>query len=292
MKHKSISGKYIPGMLALMMLTASAHATSCLWKATSEHGTLYLQGSVHLLKPSDYPLDPAIEAAYTNSDVLVFETDMAKMLSATTQQLIISKAILSGGRTLADELKPKVYTALTNQLAEVKLPADAVQKFKPWFATMTLMVLKMQALGLDPKLGLDQYFYRKATRDKKPMVGLETVKFQINLFDELSEGNQSGYVEHALTEIKQMETMLNDMMKAWKNGNLDKLDKITRAGFKDYPGMYEKFVTDRNKTWVKELDKLAAKDKTCMVVVGVAHLAGKGGLIELLKQKGYTLEQL
>ena len=67
---------------------------------------------------------------------------------------------------------------------------------------------------------------------------------------------------------------------------------MMRTSFEEYPGMYEKFVTDRNKTWAEKLAELAAKDQTCMVVVGAAHLGGKEGLLELLKHKGYSIEQL
>ena len=86
--------------------------------------------------------------------------------------------------------------------------------------------------------------------------------------------------------------MLDAIMKAWKQGNIDQLGALTIESFKEYPGMYAKFVTDRNKTWAEELDRLASMKKTCMVVVGVAHLAGKEGLIELLKAQGYVVEQL
>ena len=283
---------FFPVFAAAVLLTISIQAESCLWKATSDQGTLYLQGSVHLLTADDYPLDPAIEDAYAKSDVLVFETDIKAMLAPETQQLIMAKAILPGQRTLEGELDSDVYAMLSGKLAEAGLPALAVQKFKPWFATMTLMVLRMQAMGFDPNLGLDQYFHRKAMADQKTEVGLESIEFQINLFDALSEGNQNGYTKHALKELEQMETMLTDMMTAWKNGNLERLGEMMRTSFEEYPGMYEKFVTDRNKTWADKLDKLAAKDKTCMVVVGAAHLTGTEGLIELLKAKGYTVEQL
>ena len=291
MRNSRSLARFIPIALSVLMLPAIGMAKNCLWKAESDRGTFYLQGSVHLLKAEDYPLDPAIEAAYAECETLVLETDMGRMLEAETQALLISKAILPGQRTLKDELDPDVYEALSKKLGEAGMTAAAIQKFKPWFASMTLMVLRMQAMGLDPNLGLDQYFHRKALADKKREVGLESVEFQINLFDALSEGNQNGYIRHVLNELQQMETMLDTMLGAWKGGDLEKLDEITRQGFADYPDMYARFVTDRNKDWAEKLDKLANKEKPCMVVVGVAHLAGKEGLLELLKTRGYAIEQ-
>ena len=142
MKHRAPITRFSHIIFAIFTLAAFVRAENCLWKAVSDRGTLYLQGSVHLLKAEDYPLAPAIEEAYEESEVLVFETDMKAMAAPETQQLIMSKAILPGERTLEDELDPDVYAALSRKLEEVGLPAVATRKFKPWFATMSLMVLR------------------------------------------------------------------------------------------------------------------------------------------------------
>ena len=214
MKRYSPGHTFVAAFSIALLLSVSAQSANCLWKATCAQGTLYLQGSVHLLTADDYPLDPAIEEAYAQSDTLVFETDMKAMLTPETQRLIMTKAMLPDQRTLENELDPEVYAILSGKLAEAGLPAAAVQKFKPWFATMTLMMLRIQAMGFDPTLGLDQYFHRKAIADGKTEVGLESVEFQINLFDALSEGNQNGYTKHALKELEQMETMLAEIGRA------------------------------------------------------------------------------
>jgi len=292
MKKPILFHRHAMVLLTVVLMPIPALSGNCLWKAVSDRGTFYIQGSVHLLKAADYPLDPAIENAYARSDVIVFETDMNAMLSMETQQLIMQKALLPGERTLEGELDPEVYSLLTEELSAAGLPPPMVRKFKPWFATMTLMVLRMQAMGLDPNHGLDQYFHGRAVADKKTEIGLETVEFQINLFDVLSEGNQDGYTRHALKELEQIETFLDEMLAAWKTGDLAVLDKMVQESFQDYPAMYKKFVTDRNRTWADKLEGLAKKDQTCMVVVGTAHLAGKEGLLELLKEKGFSIEQL
>ncbi len=292
MLNKRVVLKTIALAVSIAFLVPTVEAKSCLWKATSKKGTLYIQGSVHLLKSTDYPLPAAIEAAYEASDVLMLEVDMKAMLAPETQQMIMAKALLKGDQTLEGLLQPDVYALLSAELTEAGLPAPVTQKFKPWFATMTLMLLKMQAMGFDPTLGLDQYFYNKATADQKPVIGLETVKFQIDLFDALAEENQNAYIKRALKELDLFETMLDQLMKAWKAGNIEELGKLMQESFEEHPGLYERFVIDRNKNWVKKIDREASEKKTHMIVVGAAHLPGKEGLIELLKQKGYSVEQL
>lgn len=292
MNSKPPARIFLPLLCAAVLLVISVQANSCLWKATSTNGTVYIQGSVHLLKSSDYPLDPAIEKAYAKSNVLIFETNLKDMTAPKTQQMIMEKAQLPTGRTLKEELDPDVYSQLSEELVKAGIPIAGVQQFKPWFVSILLMVSRMQVMDLDPNLGLDQYFFRKATDDGKNIVGLETIEFQFSLFDSLSDANQNAYTRYFLKDLEQMETMLPEIMTAWKNGDIKTIDNIFREGFKEYPGMYEKFLTDRNKLWVEEIAKMTRPDSIHMVVVGSAHLAGAQGLIELLKTRGYAVEQL
>ena len=279
-------------VLVTALLSSTAMAKSFLWKATSEKGSFYVQGSIHLLKAGDYPLAPAIEEAYARSTALVLEVDMKEMLAPETQQLIMEKAMLGGGQTLEKTLSPEVYGMLSEKLGEAGLPVAALQTFKPWFTALTLILTKMQSMGFDPSHGIDQYFHEKATTDSKEVIGLESAKFQINLFDSLAEGDQDAYMNRMLKELDLFETQLAGILGAWKAGDCETLGALMHESFKEYPGLYESFVLNRNKDWIKKLDKMASKDKTPMVVVGAAHLPGKGGLLELLKDKGYTLDQL
>ncbi len=273
-------------------LTTSAMAKSCLWKVTSQTGTLYLQGSIHLLKAEHYPLAPAIEEAYAKSEVLVLEVDMAEMAAPKTQQRIMAKARLPGNGTLRKELDAETYQKLDAACTETGLPIAALEKFKPWFAAMTLTLVKMQKLGFDPNHGLDQYFYDKAKTDGKKVIGLESVDVQLDLFDSLSATNPNDFIKHALADLEILETELSILDKAWESGDIDTVGRLITQSFEGYPKFHRTFLTDRNKRWIKTLDRLLKKPKTHMMVVGAGHLPGKGGLLELLEKKGYTLEQL
>jgi uncharacterized protein YbaP (TraB family) len=276
----------------LMGTVSSAAAKSCLWKIESGTGTLYLQGSVHLLKAEDYPLAPEIEEAYSNSDVLVLEADMQEMLDPATQQKIMAKAMLPAGKSLKTELSAESYAALARAFEESGLPIAMFETFKPWFASMTVVMSRMQKMGFDPGRGLDQHFYYKAAAEKKQVIGLESVDFQIDLFDSLARGNEDAYLDRTLEELAMLETMLDELITSWKKGDIETLGKTLQESFEDYPELKQKFLLDRNKTWVSKLNKLLKSDKTHMVVVGAAHIPGEGGLLELLEKKGCKITQL
>lgn len=278
--------------LLVALVGTAAQAGSTLWKVTSGKQVLYIQGSSHILKQENYPLAPAIEAAYSNSTALVLEVDMAEMTSPKTQQLIMGKAILAQPDTLQTVLKPATYEKINQSCADIGLPAESLQPFKPWFATMTLTMVKMQKLGFDQKLGLDQYFYSKATTDGKKVIGLETIDFQIALFDSLANENPDDFVNRSLADLKMLDTEIAALIHAWETGNVETLDRLMSQSFAEYPGLYAKFITNRNKSWAKQLSKMIKDDDTYMVVVGAGHLPGKEGVINLLKAKGFSVEQL
>ena len=278
--------------LSLLFLTQLTQAESCLWKATSSKGTLYIQGSSHVLKKENYPLAPAIEEAYSKSTALVLEVDMAEMISPQTQQLILGKATLAQPDTLQTVLKPETYESLSAACTDSGLPIAAIHQFKPWFATMTLTIVKMQKLGFDQQLGLDQYFYNKAVADSKKVIGLETIDFQISLFDSLANENPDDFVNRSLADLKLLDTQITELIKAWETGDTETLDRLMSKSFEGYPDLHAKFITARNKAWVKQLTKMIKDDETYMVVVGAGHLPGDEGVINLLKKKGFAIEQL
>ena len=275
-----------------LILTDGISAESCLWKVSSNHGTLYVQGSMHLLKADDYPLAPAIENAYADSSSLILETDLAAMLKPEMQQLLMSKALLPAEQTLQDALSPETYNRLSEKFREAGLPIEGFQKTKPWFAAMSLTMLKLQAMGFSPAQGLDQYFYGKAVQDAKAVIGLETAEFQINLFDSLTGENQNAFVERALKDLEIVESMMNEITSAWKSGDLKTLGRFMQESFESFPELKSAFLLDRNRRWADKLEAMLKQETTAMVVVGAAHLPGEGGLLELLRAKGCTLEQL
>jgi len=278
-------------LLAFSLPASNASAKNYLWKISSDRGVaFYLQGSIHLLKASDYPLAPAIETAYRQSDELVLEVDMAKMLDPATQQKLLRAALLPEGKSLKDVASPESYRLLSERFAKTGLPIETLSRTKPWFAVMTLTILKMQALGFDPEKGVDRHFFDKAKKDEKPVLGLELPKEQIELFDELD--RTDAYVKSTLKELDVLESMMNDVRTAWRAGDVKTLDRILEKSFEEFPAFRKRFLSDRNKRWAEKLRTMAKDGKTRMVVVGAGHVGGPDGLIALLRKQGFVAEQL
>jgi uncharacterized protein YbaP (TraB family) len=263
-----------------------------LWKISSKTNTVYLLGSVHLLKQDAYPLDTSIEKAYENSPRLFFEINLVEMDEQKLQQLTLAKGVYHDGRTLKDELSKQAYEFTKKRLADQGLNIEQFDRLKPWLVAMTIAVGEMQRLGFDPNQGVDKYFYEKAKKDKKKIDGFETAEYQLNLLGDMPAAMQEAQLLQTMKELDDMQKEISVIIEAWKSGNAEGLDAVLLKSFRDYPDVYKKLITDRNKNWLPKIESLIGQKENAMIVVGIAHLVGKGGILEALKQKGDKVEQL
>jgi uncharacterized protein YbaP (TraB family) len=263
-----------------------------LWSIKSDKGTVYLLGSLHLLKADAYPLDKNIEAAYKDSRRVVFEADIDTVATPAFQARMLALGLYPEGQTLAQNISKETYALLEKKLAEVGLSIDQVSRFKPWLCALTVAALKLKRLGFDPEYGLDKYFFKKAKEDGKTKLFLETLDFQISLFTELRDVEAEALLRQTLKDLEVVETMLPDIVSAWQRGDAARFEADVLISFKDYPQIYDRLVTQRNRAWVATIEQLLAQGGTTLVVVGAGHLVGQDSLVQLLKDKKYTIEQV
>jgi uncharacterized protein len=271
--------------------SATAQAHHSLWKVEGKTNTVFLLGSIHVLKAGDYPLPAVMEDAFTNSAVVAFEADISALENADTQVRLLSKVTLPEGETLSGQLSPEVYTALTNHLQQVGLPEFMFERFKPAMAAMTLEVLEMQQLGLKPEYGVDKHFFRRARKARKQIVALETVEFQLSLLTDFTKEEGELLMKVTLEEIDTTKKELGDMLKAWQTGDSDALEKLMNEASRQAPSIYKRLLTDRNERWLPKIEEMLSGGKNALVIVGAGHLVGKDGLVELLRKRGLKVTQ-
>jgi len=265
---------------------------SCLWRAVSRDSTVYLLGSVHLLKPDIYPLSEAMERAFVDSSKLVLEVNLDSLNSPDAQQIMLAKALLPEGKTLNEILSPATYQAVRQKVEALGLDIEALKRMKPWFLSLSLVAMKMQQLGYEAQHGVDRHFFERARKAKKDVLGLETADFQLNLLDSLPAKSQEESLLQTLKELDQFETEFEQIMRAWAAGQEKQLNDLLLQSFKEYPDIYAKLISERNRNWLPKIESHFQGGSKTLVVVGAAHLVGPDGVVELLKQKGYSVEQL
>jgi uncharacterized protein YbaP (TraB family) len=270
---------------------AAAPGRTFMWKVAGRQGAIYLVGSVHLLTKDFYPLAPAIDAAYKDSDLLVEEVDMAEMEAPGAQMALLSRGLLSGDQSLDKVLSPATYQLLTKRLSSIGAPIEALRRMKPWMIALTLEAMEWQKAGFDANFGLDKHFYDQATEGGKAVQGLETIEYQIARFDEMPMDLQDHLLAETIKGIDTEQANMAKLVDAWRAGDAQTVERIVLKDLQSEPQLYQRLLVERNRNWMPKLDALFARKGHAFVVVGAAHLVGPDGLVAMLKAKGYTAEQ-
>jgi uncharacterized protein YbaP (TraB family) len=269
-----------------------AQEKSFLWQLQSDKGNIYILGSIHLLKRENYPLNPTIEKAFDSTKKLVLEIDLQSADSATVQRLTLEKGLHRNGKTLQQNISAETYTLAAKRAQELGIDIRALSPLKPWVVALTMTSLQLQKLGFDPNSGVDRCLAGRATKAGKPMVGLETAAFQIGLMDQLSASDQESMLRQSLREMDLLDKGLDQIVRSWVAGDVPALEELLLKAMREYPAVHQKIIVDRNRRWLPEIERMIERGDSALVVVGTAHLVGKDGVIELLKARGYTLEQM
>ncbi len=287
------AGALVAAVLAVQTATPAASGRSFLWKASApDHHAVYLVGSVHLLSKDFYPLRPALETAFSDSDLLVEEVDLGQALGAQGQLELLTRGLLANGQTLDAVVSPAAFSLVSTRAADIGLPMAAVSRFKPWMVALTLAGLEWQKAGFDPGLGLDKHFYDLAAEGKKPVQGLETAEYQISRFDGMSMAQQEKMLTETLKELDTEQGNVTRLAQAWREGDVPTVEHLVVGDLKDSPEMYQRLLVDRNRNWLPKIEALFTRPGRAFVVVGAAHLVGPDGLLAMLTARGYTIEQL
>jgi uncharacterized protein len=289
--------RFLAAVLELGFLLAGltgelrAQEKTFLWRVNSDQNRLYILGSIHLLKKETYPLKKSIEDAFEQTKKLVLEIDLSSANSQKIQQLMLQKSISTDGTMLHQSVSDETYQAVAKRAKELDIDIRVLSPFKPWVIAMTMAAIKLQQLGFDPSLGVDRHLAERAKQTDKPTAGLETAEFQLDLFDRFSAKEQELLLRQSMDAMDHLERNVTAIVQAWKSGDVGAVEKHLLVGMRDYPEIHQKVIDDRNQRWLPQIENLLSRGENALIVVGAAHLVGKNGIIELLKDRGYRVEQ-
>jgi uncharacterized protein len=276
----------------LLCVTARADgALHSLWELHGKHNTVYLLGSIHVLRPSDYPLAPAVLEAYANSKSVLMEVNLDEIGSEQVQSEMLASATLAEGRTLPDVLGKERYSRAAALAREAGVDLSMFDQFAPWFAAEAISQLQLSQLGFKPESGVEMYFMEKARNDGKSVAGLETVHDQISLFENMSLDTQAEYLLSSLEQAHDLPTEVDSMVRAWQHGDTQWFAEEMKAELGRDARLYDSVLSARNRKWLPKIEALLEGDKNTLVIVGTGHLVGRDSVIDLLKKDGIGAAQ-
>jgi uncharacterized protein YbaP (TraB family) len=262
-----------------------------LWQVQSSDNTIYVLGSIHVLQETHYPLDPRLYEAFDQASTIMFEVDLEALSSPLSQLQMVTKGLYLNGQNLQEVLSPKTYNAAKAHFAELGFKIENFHRMKPWMAATAVTALELQKFGFESAFGVDRHFFEKAQEAKKNIKGLETVEFQLGLFDNLSPSVQEWFLLQSLEDLKNIESRIQDITLAWMQGDIQHLERLFE-GMREYPELHQALVVNRNINWLPHIEQALRQSDSVLIIVGTLHLLGKEGLIAALKEKGYVVRQL
>jgi uncharacterized protein YbaP (TraB family) len=264
-----------------------------LWKVSDGDNHIYLLGSFHALKPSDYPLAPSVDAAFDDAELVAFEISPEEMTSPDLGVQMMQAALDPEGGLQAS-LDPGTWARLQAYCKARGLPLETFENYEPWFVGLMISMTEMQRVGYDPGQGLDQQLIARAATAKKRTMGLESGASQIAVLDGMNPVEQRQSLAEALDDADK-NTEIDQLHDLWRSGDAAALEQMLTVEFKSrYSSLYQRIDVDRNDAWVPKLQALLDNEKhdDAMIVVGTMHLLGPDGLVSKLKSKGYAVERV
>ncbi|MGK6354961.1 TraB/GumN family protein [Sphingomonas sp. DT-207] len=269
---------------------AANDADPALWVVKDADTTIYLFGSVHMLKPGLSWFDEGVKEAFDRSDSLVLELVMPA--DHEMQTLVSELGMTAAGPALPDQLPPEAAAKLRAALPGLGLAPEALDRAEPWLAATMLSSLPLRQLGYDQSEGAEKVLSAAAARAGKPVTGLETAREQLGYFDALPVEAQRALLVDTIEDLPNAGATVDRMVAAWSKGDADGLAALMNEDLDRSPELTERLLAARNRKWAAWIAERMAQPGTVFVAVGAGHLAGSRSVQAELAKRGMKVERV
>lgn len=276
---------------AAAIAPATTDADPALWVVKDDDTTIYLFGTVHVLKPGLSWFDEAVKDAFDKSDEMMLEIVLPEDEAAVVKTMM-PLAKDTTGKTIPSRLTADELKAYQAAMVSVGLPANAFDSFEPWFPAMTLSMLPLTKLGYDPEQGAEKLLTKFAKADAKPVSGLETLEQQLGFFDQLPETQQVAFLNSVVKDLDKLGPTLDKMVALWAKGDPDGLAVVMNDSLAATPELAEMLLYDRNERWADQIKARMEQPGTVFIAVGAGHLAGDKSVQDYLEDRGLTVTRI
>ena len=289
MSKKSRALSVVFGLFVGLTLPDVATASAFLWKVSGTGGqTLYLGGSWHALRSSDYPLPSAFNRALDASTKLALEVDPDELRAA--DKSLAKASVYPSGDSLKNHVDPRTYNYVRRLFGLLNVPEEKIVRYRPWFISLALQSSSLH--GMSPSLGVEHFLVQRARASSKQIVGLETARQHADIFLGMSDRESEALLLLTFIPSDPSSPDFSRLMTAWRNGDAELPWRVIHDGFRDFPSLGERILDGRNRNWIPKIENYLHSGQTYFVVVGAAHIGGPNGLLALLKLRGCKIEQL
>lgn len=284
----------IRGSLAASATKAVRHG-GALFKIQRDGHTAYLFGTIHVGSANFFPLAPQVMAALAQSSRVAIEIDTsdAAAVNALVQRYALYPNDSAGAEAMPATLQPQVHTLLE----KYHMTSGEVVRMKPWLLATVLTTEEYAKNGYPKEQGVDNYLSDYARSHNKPLIGLESVEYQLSLLGNLSIADQNRFLQDAVDDLEDPVRAQKalDLVTLWRSGDLVGLQKLLKEMTSDdtFTGQFVQraLLDGRNPALADAFEKLLKSDKITFAGIGMLHLVGHASVQALLRERGYSVQR-
>ena len=251
-----------------------------LWKVSDADTTIYMFGTIHILPKDTQWQNAVITNALAASDTIVTELLPGAGETPEDQQMFMARGMLAEGRNLRELMSDAEKARYEAALAKLGLPPAAFDRMKPWMAGVTLAIMPLMQAGYDPASGVEKVLDGLAGPGVQRSA-LETVEYQLDVFDGLPEETQVRFLLQTADEVENMATYIDAMIAEWLAGDADALAELMNESMDD-PVVAQRLLYARNANWARWIEARLDQPGTVFMAVGAGHLAGEKSVQDYL----------
>lgn len=290
LRHLRRAAAGLASVLALGF-SGSALAEPALWAIKDQDSTIYLFGTIHVLKPDTKWRSPRIDKALADSGDLTLEIVGAD--DPAVMQPLILKYGLDPAHPLSSKLTPETFQHASTLAKDSGVPPQALNMMRPWLAAVSLSLAPVIKAGYDPKSGVEQVLIKEVAAAGKPENAFEVPEQQIRFFADLPPKTEAEFLSATLDDVDEGVGKIDKMVGAWAAGDIKALEAEFISEMKgDYPELYELLIVKRNEDWARQLKTKLAGSGVSFVAVGSGHLVGPDSVQVQLAKLGIKAERV
>ena len=265
-----------------------------IWKTGDQDTTVYLMGTIHILKPGLEWESDTFKAAWDEADTAYFEADV---ISPEAQQaaapVVMSEAIYTDGTQFADLFSAEEAERINEGLAPYGTTVSSLNNMRPWFVSIQIAQLALSKAGGDPAAGIEMILGQRAVIEGKDLAYFETMTDQINMIASIDDEVWATAIVEGIDELENVEAYFAELIGLWYHGKADELADTLLESWDETPSLKTTLLDDRNKAWADELDRAIKEDEgVIFVAVGAGHLAGENSVQDYLEGLGHEIERV
>ena len=280
-----------PPAAAIAPIPRAEGAGPPLWVVKDQDSTLYLFGTIHILRPGTAWGSDKVDAAFASaSDIWV---EIANHDDQSVIMPVIQQYGASPERPLSSVLSPEDFAAFDKAAQANGASGAALDAYRPWLAAFMVAMSGPMKAGFNAEAGADKVLVDRARSEGKTVHGLETADRQVRLIAGMSEAAQVAYLNNYVRNGDAVVANLDQTVAAWLKGDTAEVGRLNRMDTRDvHEEIHQAALITRNTDWTNQIETLMRGSGTAFLAVGVAHLADQDSVVDMLKARGYTVERL